>query len=128
MSLSLGTTTCPSTPGRGKKWTRGRELHEGDGAAEVVEGENDGAHEERPIDEMVREFETDLRCRMVTTRRSEEGLVVMVEDGACSQVVIVQYRGQDTNIQEDDPCAVKYVHGEEGWDFPAVFQFIVQDE
>ena len=54
--------------------------------------------------------ETDIRCRI------------------CSQVVIVEYRGQDTNIQEDDPCAVKYVHGEEGWDFPAVFQFIVQDE
>ena len=67
----------------------------------MVEGENDGEHEERPIDEMVREFETDLRCRMVTTRRSEEGLVVMVENGTCTQVVSVEYRGQDTNTQEE---------------------------
>ena len=65
---------------------------------------------------------------MVKDRRSEGGLVVKVEDGACSQVVSVEYSGQDTNIQEDGHGEVKYVQEEEGWDFPAVFQFIVQDE
>ena len=32
----------------------------------------------RTIEEMVREFETDLSCRMVTASRSQEGLVVIV--------------------------------------------------
>ena len=80
----------------------------------MVEGENDGEHEGRPIEEMVRESETDLRCSMVTARRSEEGLVVMVDNGACSQVVSVEYSGQDTNIQEDGHGEGKYVQEEEG--------------
>jgi hypothetical protein len=47
------------------------------------------------VEEMVREFETDLSCRMVTASRSGKGLVVRVEDGTCSQVVSVEYRCQD---------------------------------
>ena len=42
---------------------------------------------------MVREFETDLSCRMVTASRSENELVLRVEDGTCSQVVRLKYRG-----------------------------------
>ena len=38
---------------------------------------------------------------MVTASRSEDGLVVRVEDGTFSQVVSVEYRGQDTNTQEE---------------------------
>ena len=45
--------------------------------------------------------ESDLSCRMVTASRSEDGLVVRVEDGTFSQVVSVEYRGQDTNTQEE---------------------------
>ena len=41
----------------------------------------------RTIEEMVREFETDLSCRMVTASRSQEGLVVIVEDGTCCWMV-----------------------------------------
>ena len=42
----------------------------------MVEGENDGEHEEsKNIEEMGREFETDLSCRMVTASRSQEGLM-----------------------------------------------------
>ena len=44
----------------------------------------------RTIEEMVREFETDLSCRRVTASRSQEALVVMVEDRTCSQVVSVE--------------------------------------
>ena len=44
----------------------------------------------RTNEEMVREFETDLSCRRVTASRSQEGLVVMVEDRTCSLVVSVE--------------------------------------
>ena len=45
------------------------------------------------IEEKVGECETDLSCRMVTASRSENGLVLRVEDGTCSQVVRLEYRG-----------------------------------
>ena len=44
------------------------------------------------IEEIVGECETDLR--------SEDGLLVRVEDGTCSTVVSLEYRGSDTIIQE----------------------------
>jgi hypothetical protein len=41
------------------------------------------------MEEMVRQFETDLSCSMVTASRFGEGLVERVQDGTtCSQVVI----------------------------------------
>ena len=55
----------------------------------------------RTIEEMVREFETDLSCRMVTASRSQEGLVVIVEDGTCCWMVSVEYRAKDTNTQDE---------------------------
>ena len=89
---------------------------------------------------------------MVTASRSEEGLVVMVDDGTCSQVVS-EYTAQDTNTQEEPGnCkhfidvwldrmreqgmvardwmsmdTVMCVQEVEDGDFPAVFRFIVQD-
>jgi hypothetical protein len=63
----------------------------------VVKGENYGEHEDSrsliTIEEKVGECETDLSCRMVTARRSANGLVLRVEDGTCSQVVRLEYRG-----------------------------------
>ena len=47
----------------------------------------------RTIEEIVGESETDFSCRMVTANRSENGLVLRVEDGTCSQVVRLEYRG-----------------------------------
>ena len=47
----------------------------------------------RTIEEIVGECETDISGRMVTASRSQEWLVVWVEDVHCSQVVIVEYRG-----------------------------------
>ena len=45
------------------------------------------------IEEIVGECETGLSCRMVSASRSENGLVLRVEDGTCSQVVRWEYRG-----------------------------------
>jgi hypothetical protein len=45
------------------------------------------------IEEIAGECETDFSCRMVTASRSENGLVLRVEDGTCSQVVRLEYRG-----------------------------------
>ena len=47
------------------------------------------------------ECDTELSCRMVTAGRSDDRLVVKVEDWTRSQVVSVEYRGQDTNTQEE---------------------------
>ena len=33
--------------------------------------------------------------------RPVEGLVVLLEDGTCSEVVNVEYRGQDTNTHDE---------------------------
>ena len=45
------------------------------------------------IEEIAGECEKDLSCRMVTASRSENGLVLRVEDGTCSQVVRLEDRG-----------------------------------
>jgi hypothetical protein len=50
------------------------------------------------IEEIAGECETDLICRMVTASRSENGLVLRVEDWTCSQVVRFEYRGKETII------------------------------
>ena len=63
-------------------------------------------------EEMVREFETDLSCRRVTASRSQEGLVVMVQDRTCPQVVSLEYRGKDTNTQVE---AGSYKHFIDVW-------------
>ena len=60
-----------------------------------------GFRKVRTIEEILGECESDLSCRLVTASRAEDGLVVMVEDGTCSQVVSVEYLGQDTNTQEE---------------------------
>ena len=60
-----------------------------------------GFRKVRTIEEIVGECESDLSCRLVTASRAEDGLVVRVEDGTCSQVVSVEYLGQDTNTQEE---------------------------
>ena len=51
----------------------------------------------RTIKDILEECETDRSCRS----RVEEGLVLRVEDGTCSQQVIVEYRGQDIRTQEE---------------------------
>ena len=38
---------------------------------------------------------------MVTASRSQEGLVVIVEDGTCCWMVSVEYRAKDTNTQDE---------------------------
>ena len=55
----------------------------------------------RTIEEIVEECETDLMCRVVTANSVQEGLVVRVEDGTCSKVLSMEYRGQDTMTQEE---------------------------
>lgn len=55
----------------------------------------------RTIKEIVGDCETYLSCKMVTDSRTEDGLVVGVEDGTYSQVVSADYRGQDTITQEE---------------------------
>jgi len=55
----------------------------------------------RTIEEIVNECTTSLSCRVVTITRDEEWLVMRVEDGTCSQVVSMEYRGQDTMTQEE---------------------------
>ena len=50
----------------------------------------------RTIKDILEECETDRSCRS----RVEEGLLLRVEDGTCSQQVNVEYRGQDIRTQE----------------------------
>ena len=51
----------------------------------------------RTIKDILEECETDRSCRS----RVEEGLLLRVEDGTCSQQVNVEYRGQDIRTQEE---------------------------
>ena len=55
----------------------------------------------RSIKDLVEECVTDLSCKVVTVNRMQTGLVVRVEDGTCSEVLSVEYRGLDTHTQEE---------------------------
>ena len=55
----------------------------------------------RSINEIVEECVTNLSCNVVTVNSIQVGLVVRVGDGTCSEVLSVEYRGQDTMTQEE---------------------------
>ena len=54
----------------------------------------------RTIEDILEECETYRSCWVVTSSRVEEGLVLRMRDGTCSQQISVEYRGEDTRTRE----------------------------